>query len=216
VRCSLLEESISLFNDRLLDGDWTAFGEASLHREIGESYKFLEDWNEAEIAHRVAIKLYDNPLDRIHLAEALLYQRKIDDACGEIDQVESTALTGPALEDYSLACAIIAIWSGKRERLESARVLLEAYDPKEPYFRERRLKLLLSVNKGISEGKIPTKEKEESAPKGGFLSILAKFIMIQPNIAGIGINVNAIIDELAKRKEPSPNSPGNSDETKSK
>lgn len=199
---SLLEESLDILNGMLLDDDWTSLGRASINREIGESYKFLEDWASAEKAHKEALAFDENPIDRIHISEALLYQKKVDEACAEIDQLKEGDLSGSAYEDYVFAYAIIAIWSAKQGRLEKASSLLETYTPKEPYFRERRLTLLLSVNSAISNGKVSPKQKQESAPKGGFLSLLSKVLMIQPNVAGIGINFNAILDELAKKRGP--------------
>lgn len=199
---TMLEEAIALFNEMLAGGGWTEIGQASIQREIAECYKFLEQWRDAEITIRIALDLHETPIDRIHLAEALLYQKKIDEACAEIDGLEAGELTSPALDDYSLAYAAIAIWSEKHERLEIAKKRLESYSPSEPYFRERRLNLLLTVNEGISKQKISRRQKEETTPKGGLLALLSKFVMVQPNFAGIGLNFNAIFEELANRKTP--------------
>lgn len=105
-----------------------------------------------------------------------------------------------ARDDYALAFSAIAIWSEDQERLEAAKSLLKAYEPAEPYFRERRLALLLNVSEGISKSRISEKQKQESAPKGGFVSLLSKFVLIQPNLAGFGLNLNAIFEELGRRK----------------
>jgi tetratricopeptide (TPR) repeat protein len=196
-----LNESIALFNDLILDDDWTPIGRAALTSEIGQSFKFLEDWSGAEKSHLDAIKLHDNAVDRIHLAEALLYQKKIAEACVAIDHLDATTLTGSALEDFALAYAVIAIWHGDKHRLQCALGHLESYQPEEPYFRERRLQLLRSVDKGIVKGKISETEILESTPKGGFLALISKIIMIQPNLGGFGLNFNALMDEIAKRKE---------------
>jgi tetratricopeptide (TPR) repeat protein len=197
---SLLGESIGILSGMLLDDEWTLLGRASINREIGESYKFLEDWASAEKAHKEALALHEDPIDRIHIAEAMLYQKKVDEACTQIDLLKQEDLSGSAYEDYIFAYAIIAIWSAEKVRLEKALSLLESYTAKEPYFRERRLALLLSVNSGISKGTVSPEQKQASAPKGGFLSLLSKVFMIQPNVAGIGINFNAILDELAKKE----------------
>ncbi|WP_376743796.1 hypothetical protein [Ensifer canadensis] len=198
----LLEESIDLLNGLLLDDDLTPVGRAALHREIGESNKFLERWADAEIALRAGLQLTNEPVDHIHLAEAMLYQKKIEGACAEIDRVKPDDLTDPVREDHILAYASIAIWSEDLERLSQAKVMLEGLEPAEPYFRERKLKLLLSVTTALSKGTVSAQQKAESVPKGGVLSLLSKIFMIQPNVAGIGINFNAILEELAKRRAP--------------
>ncbi|MBY2937940.1 SEC-C domain-containing protein [Rhizobium leguminosarum] len=198
----ILEESISTFNEIMMDGSWTPIGQAAIYREIAECYKFLEQWHDAETTVRTGLDLHDTPIDRIHLAEALLYQKKATEACAEIDRLKPAELLSPALDDYCLAYAAIAIWSEDQQRLGFAKAHLESYNPDEPYFRERRLNLLLTVNEGISKQKISQDQKDASAPKGGFLALLSKFLMVQPNFGGIGLNFNAIFEELAKRKAP--------------
>lgn len=164
----------------------------------------MEQWRDAETIIRIAIELHETDVDRIHLAEALLYKKKIDDACIEIDKLHADDLTSPALDDYSLTYAAIAIWSEKQERLENAKRILKNYNPSEPYFRERRLHLLLTVTEGINRQIISQTQKDETTPKSGFLAFLTKFVMLQPNLAGIGLNFNAIFDEIAARKKLKP------------
>ncbi|MGR9265603.1 SEC-C domain-containing protein [Rhizobium leguminosarum] len=198
----MLEEAIALFNDVLIDGSWTEIGQASIQREIAESYKFLEQWHDAELTIQIALDLHETPIDRIHLAEALLYQKNVTRACAEIDKLNFEALKSPGLDDYSLAYAAIAIWSEDRARLETAKKQLEIYNPSEPYFRERRLNLLLTVAEGIAKQKLSQQQKDAITPKGGVLGFLSRFVMVQPNLGGIGLNFNAIFEELAKRKKP--------------
>jgi Tetratricopeptide repeat len=50
-------------------------GRLEIYREIGDCYKHQGKWSECEAAYLEAIAFEPTQLDRIHLAEALLYQK---------------------------------------------------------------------------------------------------------------------------------------------
>lgn len=197
----LLEEAIDHFTNLLLRDKWTDEGRASLLREIGDCHKFANAWDSAEKAYRDALSAYENVLDRIHLAETLLYQKEIEAAVVEIDKLDRASLQGSEFEDFVFAFAAIAIWSENQDRLQDARKLLEGLRTSEPYFTERRLKLLLSVTNTLAEGRASLESKAQSTPERGVTSTISDFIMLQPNIMGIGININAMINYFLTRKQ---------------
>jgi hypothetical protein len=69
----------------------------------------------------------------------------------------------------------------------------------EPLFNERRLNLLLRVTETLASGKASTEAKSDSTPDGG-LATVSSFFLLEPNIAAIGINFNAIINYFARKK----------------
>jgi hypothetical protein len=121
--------------------------------------------------------------------------------CGvkRIDTVRRETLPRHEFEDFVFAYAAIAIWSGKSERLTEAKSLLQKLGTAEPAFNERRLNLLVRVTETLASGKASTEAKSDSTPDGG-LATVSNFLLLEPNIAGIGININAIINYLARRK----------------
>lgn len=61
-------------------------------------------------------------------------------------------------------------------------------------FNERRLKLMVSLTDALaSKGTVKT-----DAPNG--VVTASSFLLLQPNFLGFGINFNAIIDYLARKK----------------
>jgi len=194
----MLKESIAHFH-ALLEEDWTTHGKATFHREIGDSYRYAGEWDLAERAYRDAIALGGSDLDRVHVAECLLYREQIKDAAREIDTIRRDALSRHEFEDFVFAYAAIAIWSDMSDRLAEARSLLQNLGTGEPVFSERRLNLLLRVTETLANGKASIEAKSDSTPGGG-LATVSNFFLLQPNIAGLGININAIIDYLARRK----------------
>jgi tetratricopeptide (TPR) repeat protein len=197
---ALFREALNQFELLLSADKWTAIGRASLYREIGDCHKYAGAWGDAEKAYRDALRILENPLDRIHLAESLLYQRRIEEAAAEIAKIERTALERHEYEDYVFAFAAIATWSNKKELLQEARELLKDLKIAEPFFNERRLTLLLGITDTLASGMVSEAAKVKSTPDGGVASSASSFFLLQPNFMGIGINFNAIIDYFLKKK----------------
>ena len=195
----ILKESAAHFHALLLEDNWTEHGKAGIHREIGDSYRYAGEWDLAEGAYRDAIALGGSHLDKVHAAECLLYRKQIDDAAKEIDTVRRETLPRHEFEDFVFAYAAIAIWSGKWERLIEGKSLLQNLETAEPAFNERRLNLLVRVTETLTSGKASIEAKSDSTPEGG-LATVSNFFLLEPNIAGIGINVNAIINYFARKK----------------
>lgn len=196
---STLKESALQFHALLLEDRWTQSGRAAIQRELGDSYRYADEWDQAEMAYRQAIALGGSHLDKVHVAECLLYRKQIDAAATEIDTVKRETLPRHEFEDFVFAYAAIAIWSAKTDRLTEAKTLLRALGPAEPIFNDRRLNLLLRVTETLASGTPSAVAKADSTPKGG-LATVASFFELKPNIAGIGFNFNAMIDYFARKK----------------
>jgi tetratricopeptide (TPR) repeat protein len=196
---NMLKESAAHFHALLLEDNWTKHGKGAIHREIGDSYRYAGEWDLAERAYRDAIALGGSDLDKVHVAECLLYREQIEVAANEIDTVRRETLPRHEFEDFVFAYAAVAIWSDKPERLTQAKSLLQNLGTAEPAFNERRLNLLVRVTETLATGKASTEAKSDSTPEGGIATV-SNFFLLEPNIAGIGININAIINYFARKK----------------
>jgi tetratricopeptide (TPR) repeat protein len=195
----ILKSSALEFQALLLEDHWTQQGKAAIYREIGNSYRYAEEWDQAEPASREAIALGGSDLDKVHLAECLLYRKQIDAAASEIDSVKRVTLPRHEFEDFVFTYAAIAIWSDKAERLTEAKTLLQGLGAAEPIFNDRRLNLLLRVTETLASGSASTAAKTDSTPTGG-LATASSFFLLQPNLAGLGIDFNEIIEHFARKK----------------
>jgi tetratricopeptide (TPR) repeat protein len=197
---SLFEEAIGHFNTLLLDDDWTNIGRVGVLREMGDCHKYAGAWDKAEASYRAALAVADNQLDRIHVAECLRNQKQIEASIEQIDRVDRTALGRHEYEDFVFVLSAIAIWSGARARLLEAKDLLERITIAEPYFNERRLKLLVAVTGTLASGSASAEVKAETTKRGGLASLSASFFQLEPNAMSVGVNFDAVIDQLLERK----------------
>jgi tetratricopeptide (TPR) repeat protein len=196
----MYREAIEVFRALLLKDNWTDLGRASLSRAIGETYKYSGAWDQAEHSFREALAAFENPLDRIHLAECLLYQKKIKEASTEILSVDISPLKRPEHDDYVFAYSTISLWSGDKEMLTNSKKLLEQLEIAEPYFKERRMTLLLNIVNALANESGSPKTKGSLEDRKA--ATASDFILLQPNFMGIGINFNAIFDYMLNRKRP--------------
>ncbi|MHC2282892.1 tetratricopeptide (TPR) repeat protein [Bradyrhizobium diazoefficiens] len=197
---AMLKESALQFHALLLEDRWTQIGRAAIQRELGDSYRYADEWDHAEAAYGEAIALGGSDLNKVHVAECLLYRKQVDAAATEIDAVNRDSLPHHELEDFVFAYAAIAIWSSKPERLTEAKALLQSLRTADPVFNDRRLNLLLRVTETLASGTASAAAKADSTPTGG-LATASSFFLLQPTLAGLGIDFNEMLESLA-RKNP--------------
>lgn len=195
----MLKSSGLQFQALLLEEHWTQQGKAAIYREMGDSYRYAEEWDQAEAASREAIALGGSDLDKVHLAECLLYRKQIDAAASEIDTVKRETLPRHEFEDFVFIFAAIAIWSAEPKRLTEAKMLLQGLGAAEPIFNDRRLKLLLRVTETLASGSASTAAKTDSTPAGG-LATASSFFLLQPSLTGLGIDFNEMIEHFARKR----------------
>ena len=193
------KESAAHFHAMLLDDDWTERGKAAIHREIGDSYRYAGEWDLAERAYRDARSRWGaRTSTRFTWRSVCSTVSTSRMPLGDQYTVARETLQRHEFEDFVFAYAAIAIWSGKSERLTEAKSLLQKCSKRRnPPFNERRLNLLVRVTGTLASGKASTEAKSDSTPEGG-LATVSNFFLLQPNIAGIGININAIINYFAR------------------
>ncbi|UGY17938.1 SEC-C domain-containing protein [Bradyrhizobium septentrionale] len=194
----ILKASALEFQALLLEPNWTRSGKANIHREICNSYRYAGEWDQAETASREAIALDGSQLDKVHLAECLLYLKDTDAAASEIDAVERETLPHHEFEDFVFAYSAIAIWSNKAERLTEAKTLLQGLGTADPIFNDRRLNLLLRVTETLASGNASAAAKNDSTPTGG-VATASSFFLLQPTLAGLGIDFSEVLEYMARK-----------------
>lgn len=199
----VLNESVSQFQALLAEDNWTERGRAALHRNVGDSYRYAGEWELAERAYTDAIAMANLDIDKVHLAQCLLHLRGADKALVEIEGINRDALDRREFDDFTFAYASIAIAVGRAEQLQQAKKLLENLPSSEPVFNEERLRLLVKTTDALMHGNQAAKADMAGAARGDAVSV-SSFFLLQPNLFGLGINFNAIVDYLARRRPKDP------------
>lgn len=186
---------------RLVDGDHlTAEGKADVWRNLADVRRYAGKFAPALEAYRRSMALKRAPELRTFEAECELRLGNPDEAFRLIRSVAVNELDQAERADHAFTFFYIALARGDRRSLEDARDLLKQAVTPHPYFQHRRLQHIVTVGEALEA----LETKQELPSLGPILKTLKKvsrYAQLQPNWAGIGIDGNAIIDDLVKRAE---------------
>ncbi|GBQ15810.1 hypothetical protein [Acetobacter cibinongensis] len=180
---------------------WTPAGLGHANRCLGDVLRLAGQWEEGAAAYSAGYKIDGNPACRIFEASCLLMQHRANDALAIIESVDFETLEAPERADYAIAYAAIAIALRDGGRLDAAAAKLKAVSPIRQYFVHENVRYQLAIERArvaIAAG--------TSVPKSSrlldWISSMSRWFMVQPNIAGLGINLNNIVDDaIAARRQ---------------
>lgn len=198
-KASLNREAIDLLNGELAAGAWTADGAASLHRQIADNHRYIDQWAEAEAAYRRSLAEAPSPGATIFLAESVMLQGRALEAAAILDPLEPAGMDRPEHEDFAFVTAAIAVELGDRDQMQRAVRLLEGFESTAPYFERRRLVFLLRVTQALRTGSSPKIKRSLRRWLAVSARGLSRYFVLEPNINGLGLNLNNLLNDLADR-----------------
>lgn len=174
---------------------WTAAGRANVLSMLGDSRRYGGAFTEAIKAYREASELSGAPELRTFEAECELRRGNPDEAFRLIRSVSVPNLAPPERADHAFISFYIALARGDRSSLRDARELLKAAKTPQPYFETRRLQYILTIGEAL-EALDSDKALPDLSPIMAGLKRVSRYVMLQPNWNGIGINGNLIIEDI--------------------
>jgi tetratricopeptide (TPR) repeat protein len=187
--------------DRLLAGHtWTDAGRANLLRSLGDAHRFGGDYAKGVEAYRASYKLNPEEIVRVFEAECLLRQDLVADALALIRAVKLDSMSGAEVADHAFTYFYVALAAKDRQALLEAEQRLRTTSTPHPYFERERLKHLVEVHDALTA----LSEHREPAKVGPLLRALkavSRYVQLQPNFSGVGINFNNMIDDAVDRAE---------------
>lgn len=183
---------------------WTPVGLGHLNRCLGDVLRLSGQWEDGALAYAAGFALDSDPANRIFEASCRLMQGRKDDALAIIESIDFDTLDMPERADFAIAYAAIAIALRDGARLDDAASKLKAVTPIRQYFAHENVKYQLAIERARTAIAAGT-----PVPKSGrlldWISSLSRWFMVQPNIAGLGINLNNMVDDaVAARRRNQP------------
>lgn len=199
-RADLQEEARSLYEEALDDEGLSAQGRAHLQMCIAETWSYQDKWEEAREWHLRSLQCDENDVVRILLAECLGRLGDYSRALEHLDRVDVESLDYAGSADYAFAYATIAIANANPELASRASELLQDVDPGAPYFRERRDRLLLTIQ-SLERDELSDSAVEEAKRSLGrvILRGASRYLLLHPNFFGLGVNLNRILLDVLER-----------------
>ncbi|MDZ7283835.1 SEC-C domain-containing protein [Sphingomonas sanguinis] len=212
-RALFVEAAERLMRLLAMEDHWTPAGRGHIAFCLGEVLRIVGRWEEGAGAYRIGFDLDGNPACRIFEASCLLMCNRKEDAVALIETVSFDDLDVPEQSDYAIAYAMIAIGLRDVDRLDDAAAKLKTVTPIRQYFANENLRYQVEIERAratIAAGQPVAK----SSRLLDWISSASRWFMIQPNVAGIGINVNAIVDDAvaSHRRKRKPHDRGGEDD----
>ena len=182
------EKALELYLKCKDSKEYNEYGYAMLHNSIAYVYFNQHLYEKAVESYEKAYKYEKNNFSLIHMAENYLYLNQIDKAeeCMQSIDVDSIEKD---IVDYYMVKAELYICADKKEGVKQLiKEMQELNICKIPYFNDIFGKLIMAMQKNIDSGNL-------------FLNVvknIRKYLILQPNIYGIGININQMLEDMFK------------------
>ncbi len=171
----------------------TAYGVAQYQMAVGQCKAFLDDHETAIAKYSESISAYPTPLASIYLAQSLVSSGDPEAGRDLLDDIDRDALSKDNRHDYAMARTMLAVVSRAQDDIDAAKSGLESFDPSEPYFvqqRDRKLIELLKTVPVATPGVLST-----------IIRSINRYVIINPNVFGVGVNVNNLLEDLDRSKK---------------
>lgn len=206
---AVLDQDRTTFNElierltRLLTaGAWTETGRADLLRNRGDAYRQAGDFKLAIDDYRASLRLVELGIVQVFLAECLYRDGFVAEALELIRTVPVDHLSADEVADHAFVYYYIARASNDAVALHEADQRLRAAVTPHPYFQGVRLQYLIDVQDALTALAASKEPVKLGAVMGG-LAKVSRYLILQPNFGGVGVNINNMIDdavELAEKK----------------
>jgi tetratricopeptide (TPR) repeat protein len=161
---------------------------AMLARQLGDCYRCMEQYDLATHHYRQSLAYEKSPVTLIFLAQCYANMDNVDPARDLLSEVSVAGLDDAARYDYAVCWTMLAVRSQKPSDIELARVLLEKVTPQEPLLVHQRDKCLITL--------LNTKPKPDASLIRKMIRLINRYVTVNPNIFGIGLNVNRIVEDI--------------------
>lgn len=170
------------------DKKYAAAYSAEIEKSLGDCWSFLGDYGEAVRHYESSVKQEPADLTRVFLARAQANLGDMKAARKTLLSVNSSQLDVHAHYDFAMSWASLAMRSLESEDIETAKLHLKKAQSFWPIFISQRDSVLI----GLLE---MSPRKMESGFRS-LIRILNRYVSLNPNLFGIGVNLNRIVDDV--------------------
>ena len=190
-KTTLVRDSITHYialQQEINDKKYTAAYSAEIEKSLGDCWSFLVDYDEADRHYEASLKQEPTDLTRVFLARAQANLGDMKAARKTLLSVNSSQLNVHEHYDFAMSWACLAMRSLDSKDIETAKLHLKKAQSFWPIFTSQRDSVLIGLL-----------EMSPRKMEGGFknlIRILNRYVSLNPNVFGIGINLNRILDDV--------------------
>ena len=176
------------------------FGKADVHFQTGALLVDSGDFTEGAMRLEHALELEPAQPTRIRLAECLARDNRITEARELLEPLALESVDTPLQVEYLTIQAMFAVQDQDEQALRAHIKALQAVHVEMLFFREQRNRLCMQLLELLDQ---ESANWTKPGPATKVLRVLAKlasfsrYLHLKPNVFGVGINLNKIIDDAA-------------------
>jgi len=194
---SLLVRAESILRS-IPDAGFTAAGKAQLMMDLGRVLMDREEYADAAVCFTSADGLNGDTVTKIHLADAQALAKQFEAASKTLASVPREDLPEGLALEYLQAAAHIAMGRNDRDTARGLAATLKRLDEREPYFAQHRDRMIIALQDFV----VSPENSIQVQPSGkmvGFLMWINRYGELKPNVLGLGVNLNEILETLIAR-----------------
>jgi len=192
-RDELILKAVDFFANVIAEESLNNAGLSDIWYEMGDCHRHLKDYGAAEKNYKRALELHKNPLVEVFLARVLMATSRQGEARKTLIDLDIAKFNENNLFDYAISWCELATTYRQRSDIDKALGLLKSVKTNDPLFMQLNKDLIIQLY-DIRDDKGGEKAKS-------ILERLNSYITLNPNIAGLGINFNAMFDDFIKRND---------------
>lgn len=182
------------FEEILKCKDLSDFGASEVWCEMASCLFHLAKFDEAISSYQRAYEISGKEVIKVFVALCMA-DKSDKEALTVLASVDSSSLNKSEFFDFAVNYAYAATKFESRTAIQSSLELLKSAVCSEPVFEQRRLKSICELNELLVTGKYSKKQYLLDMLKN-----LSKYLVIQPNVAGIGLNINQMFEDQKTNK----------------
>lgn len=164
---------------------------ACILKSFGDAYFHSGDLLESIGCYQRSIEYSREDLTLVFLGRGLARTGDQNGARNTLRSVIIENLNPSGIFDLGVSWAILAFTSKSRTDSEEAKRNLQHSGPQDIFFEKMRLELILELS-NLSKGKSTSKLRS-------LLEALSRYVSLNPNLFGLGLNINNMIDDFLNR-----------------
>jgi PAS domain-containing protein len=172
-------------------------GKAALQRDLGWVLRGQGRYCDAAEAFERSLGYEDTQVGRVNLIHALALCGRIDEARPLLQSLDPTAIASNLQLEYFAAQGSLAIASNDAALATQAISGLRAIALETPFWEAQRNQLIVQMLDFVHRpDSTPKTERQGAIVK--ILVFMNDVLELKPNFFGIGVNINKLIEKLAK------------------
>ncbi|MEJ9230293.1 tetratricopeptide repeat protein [Peribacillus butanolivorans] len=189
------EKAVNYYTKILEDENVTQKGISDAYSRLGDAYFNLKNQEKALECYEKSVEIDGNALSKIFIAHLFTVNEEFERASAILDSIDINILEDKEKIDFVFNHAEIILHTKKKDGIENILIKLKELDVSSKYFNDKKNELIINLQEVLHLSKDDDKDS-------GVKKVLRKindYFILEPKIAGVGININEIFKDILKK-----------------